>query len=255
MVGVVGQNEPQQEVLERRVLFLVPEGRLHHLPEGTVEVELLDLAPHGGRAVEVDLAPAFGPGVEDRPHQVEQLRLVGPGDHGDHLAVEVASGVVRGDQILDLLEPVLGVEEFAAVGNVGPQRRVHQPQLLQQDAGLVRPEAAAVKPDVEQPIDFVIGFLGRGVEQELARGFRPLQADFDFERSDLIEPQRGHTVQFEERQGHEELFVRVVPEDDALPLPVEEPVESRVDLVQVAHRYSPNPGYAIRIEGHVHPHD
>ena len=170
VMGVVGQQEPEQEVLQRRVLFLVPEGRLDHLPEGNVEVELLDLAPHGGRIVEVDLAPGFGPGVEDRPHQVEQFRLVGLGDHGDHLAVEVGGGVIRGDQILDLLEPFLGVEELAPVGNMGPQVLIHQPQLLQQDAGPVRPEAAAVEPDVEQPVVFVVGFLGWGVEQELAVG-------------------------------------------------------------------------------------
>ena len=58
VMGVVGQQQPEQEVLQRGVLFLVAEGRLHHLPEGSIEVELLDLAPHGGRVVEVDLVPA-----------------------------------------------------------------------------------------------------------------------------------------------------------------------------------------------------
>ena len=97
-MGVVGQHEPEQEVLQGGVFFLVAEGRLHHLPEGNVEVELLDLVPGGGRIVEVDLAPGLGPGVEDRPHQIEQFRLVGLGDHGDHLAVQVGGGVIGGDQ-------------------------------------------------------------------------------------------------------------------------------------------------------------
>ena len=169
-MGVIGQHEPEQEVLQRWVLFLVPERRFDHLPEGNVEIELLDLAPHGGRIVEVDLAPGLGPGVEDRPHQIEQFRLVGLGDHGDHLAVKVGGGVIRGDQILDLLEPLLGVEELAPLGNMGPQVLIHQPQLLQQDACPVCPEAAAVKPDVEQPVVFVVGFLGGGIEQEFAVG-------------------------------------------------------------------------------------
>ena len=238
VMGVVGQHEPEQEVLQRGVLFLVAEGRFDHLPERNVEVELLDLAPHGGRIVEVDLAPGLGPGVEDRPHEVEQFRLVGLGDHGDHLAVQVGGGVIRGDQILDLLEPFLGVEELAAVGNMGSQVLIHQPQLLQQDAGPVRPEAAAVEPDVEQPVVFVVGFLGRGVEQELAVGFVPLQADFGFERPDLIEPQRGHAFEHDERQRVLELPVGIVPEDDPLPFLVEEAFQGRVDLVQVAHSSS-----------------
>ena len=71
-------------------------------------------------------------------------------------------------------------------------------------------------------------------------GFVPLQADLDFQGPDLIEPQRGHAVEQEERQRVLELPVGVVPEDDALPLLVEEAFQRRVDLVQVAHS-SPSP--------------
>ena len=116
---------------------------------------------------------------------------------------------------------------------------------MQQDAGPVRPEAAAVKPDVEQPIVFVVGFLGGGVEQELAVGFVPLHADLGFERPDLIEPQRGHAVEHEERQRVLEFLVGIVPEDDALPFLVEEAFQGRVDLVEVAHSSSFPPVMAL----------
>ena len=114
-------------------------------------------------------------------YNVEQFRLVGFGDHGNHFAIQVGGGVVRGDQILDLLEPVLGIEELATVGNVGSQVQVHQPQFLKQDAGLVCSEAATVEPNIEQPVIFVVRFLGRCIEQELAFGVFPLDTDFGFE--------------------------------------------------------------------------
>ncbi len=110
-------------------------------------------------------------------------------DDGDHLAVEVGGGVVGGDQRLELLEPFLGVEELAAVGEVLPQVLVGQAELVQQDRGPVRPEAAAVEADVEQPVVLVVGLLGRGVEQELAGGFVPLDADLGLQGADLIEPE------------------------------------------------------------------
>ena len=108
--------------------------------------------------------------MEEGPDDVEQFRLVGLDDDGDHLAVEVGGGVVGGDQGLDLLEPLLAVEELAAVGEVLPQVLVAPARVLEQDAGPVRPEAAAVEPDVEQPVVLVVGLLGGRVEQELAVG-------------------------------------------------------------------------------------
>jgi hypothetical protein len=38
--------------------------------------------------------------------------------------------------------------------------------------------------------------FGRCIEQELAVGFFPFQPDFGFERTNLIEPQCRHVVQF-----------------------------------------------------------
>ena len=111
-----------RKFLSAGIFFLVPERGFDHLPEGNVEVELLDLAPRRRAACRGPISfSVLRPGVEDRPHDVEQFRLVGLGDHGDHLAVQVGGGVIRGDQILDLLKPFLGVEELAAVGNMGPQ--------------------------------------------------------------------------------------------------------------------------------------
>ena len=105
----------------------------------------------------------------------------------------VSSGATRG---LDLLEPLLGVEELAAVGNVVPQVYGSSgPSSCSRMLGPVRPEAAAVEPDVEQPVVFVVGFFGGGVEQELAVGSSRSRSNLGFERPDLIEPQRGHAIE------------------------------------------------------------
>ena len=85
---------------------------------------------------------------------------------------------------------------------------VRQAQLLQQDAGPIRPEAAAVEPDVEQPVVFVVRFFRRGVEQELAGRILPLEANLDLQCPDLIEPQRGHASSDDGRQRLQKLSIR-----------------------------------------------
>ena len=122
---------------------------------------------------------------------------------------------------------------------------IHQPQFLQQDAGPIRPEAAAVKPDVEQPVVFVVGFFGGGVEQKLAVRFLALQADFDLKRPDLIEPQGGHVTERDGGQSFQKLSIRVVPEYDPLPFFVEQAIERCVDLLEIAHSSSFPPVIAL----------
>jgi hypothetical protein len=85
---------------------------------------------------------------------------------------------------------------------VDPQVQVHQPQRLQQGAGSVSSKGAAVQPDVDQPVVFIVRFFGRCVEQEPAVGFFPFQPNPGFERTDMIEPQCRHAVQFQERYSH-----------------------------------------------------
>ncbi len=52
MMGIVGQHEPQQEVLQCRILFFVAEGGLDHVPEWNVEVEFFYLAPDNWRRIQ-----------------------------------------------------------------------------------------------------------------------------------------------------------------------------------------------------------
>ena len=113
---------------------------------------------------------------------------------------------------------------------------IHQPQLLQQDAGLIRPEAAAVEPDVEQPVVFVVGFLGGAYRRNLPLGSSRSRRILASSAPTSIEPQDGHVVEHDERQCVLELPVGIVPEYDPLPFLVEEAFESRVDLVEVANR-------------------
>jgi hypothetical protein len=59
--------------------------------------------------------------VKDCLHQVEQIRQVGLGDHREHLTVQVRRSVIGNNEILELLEPFLGVEELTPVRKVGPK--------------------------------------------------------------------------------------------------------------------------------------
>lgn len=169
-------------------------------------------------------------------------------EHWTESEVEVGGGVIRGDQGLELSQPVLGVKELVTFGQVGPQVLVGQPQLVQQDAGPIRLEAAAVEPDVEQPVVFVVRFGGGRVEQEFAVGFVAFQTNFRFERPDFIQPQRGDPIEIEERQGVLEFALGVVPADDAVPFFVEEAFQRGVDLAWVDHRALPQLGHIVVIK-------
>src|SRR5262245_59310262 len=120
-----------------------------HLPERTIEIELFNLVPNSRRIVEVDLAPGFDPGMEDCSHQIEEFWLVGLDDCGDHLAVKIGGGVIWDDQVLDLLESILGIEELAALSKMSSQVLIHQAQLLQQDACPVCSKASAAQAKVK----------------------------------------------------------------------------------------------------------
>ena len=155
VVGEVGHEQAKQEPFERRVVLLVPEQGPGHAPKRFGEVELFDKAPRRRRPVQVNVDARLAPGVEDRPQDREELRLVGLHDDGDHLPIEVYRRVVRLDERPELLDAVLRVKELAAIGEVRAKRLVRQPQFLQMDARPIGAEAAAVKADVEEPVGFV----------------------------------------------------------------------------------------------------
>ena len=99
---------------------------------------------------------------------------------------------------------------------------VLQTQLIEDDGGPVGPEAAAVQPDVEQPVIVVVGFLGGCVEEKPAFGVVTFQAHLGFQPTDLIEADDLHRrmIEGQERQAvHEvdELLRWIMPEDDPLP--------------------------------------
>src|SRR5690606_6928468 len=70
VLGVIGDEQPDQKVAQGGGFFAVAEGCLHHLPEGFVQVEFLDLFPNGRRVLKVEFA-LVGEGVKDRADQVE----------------------------------------------------------------------------------------------------------------------------------------------------------------------------------------
>ncbi len=73
VMGVVGDEEPDQELLQRGIVFGVAECGPGHVPEWLGQVELLDLLPGRGRDVEVDLIVRLGVGVEQGADDVEEL--------------------------------------------------------------------------------------------------------------------------------------------------------------------------------------
>lgn len=79
-------------------------------------------------------------------------------------------------------------------------------------------------------------------ESELIKAFQRRNSTHGLSRSPASGPDRSGTgvvatfhLQFQERHGHEELAVGIVPKYNALPFLVEETFERRVDLIQVAH--------------------
>ena len=176
-------------------------------------------------------------------------------DDGDHLAVEVGGGVVGGDQRLELLEPLLASKNLRRSARCCRRCWFDQAELLSRMRGPVRPEAAAVEPDVEQPVVLVVGFLGRASRAGTCRWGRPAPggswppAPPTWSSRSVVTPSSS-----EERQRVLELPLGVVPEDDPGLLLVEEAVEGVVDLLGV-HRCSPVPAHAVGVEGRVRTHD
>jgi len=81
----------------------------------------------------------------------------------------------------------------------------------------------------------IIRFFGRSVKREFAGRFFPSHSEFRFERPEIVEPQRGHANEKDERQRVRKFLVVVVPKDDTVPFLVEVAVNCRLDLVEIAH--------------------
>ncbi len=157
-------------------------------------------------------------GVEQRADDVEEFRLVGLDDHGDHLAVEVGGGVIRGDQGLELLQPVLVVEELAAFGDVCAQVLVGQSQVRPAGWTPGRHGSAAVEANVQQPVVFVVRFFGMASRAEICRRVHHVRCE-----SWLPAPRLDPAAEPQRHREHllvhvsQELAVGVVPEHDPLP--------------------------------------
>ena len=149
----------------------------------------------------------------------------------------VSSAATRGSE---LLEPLLVVAELAAVGEVLTEVLIRQPEFVEQDRGPVGPEAAAVEADVEQPVVLVVRLFGGRVEQVPGRRVLTLDADLGLQGTAPDRAGRpGHVLQLAGTEVVQELPVGVVPEDDPVPLLVEEPGECGVDLGGIHQSSSP----------------
>ena len=88
-----------------------------------MEFVLLDLLPGRDRLPEIKFLVSLRIGVEQATQDGIRLRLVALHDHAEHLAVDVVSSVIRRGETLKLLEPLLVVEELAALVEVLTQER------------------------------------------------------------------------------------------------------------------------------------
>ena len=248
MLSEVRDEQPDQQLLEGWRFVVIAEVCFHHLPERLAEIELFDLFPSWRRDVEVEHVAVLGIGMKQRADDVEELRQLGLHHNGQQLPIEVRRDVFGGNQRLELLQPFLAVEELAAVGEVLPQVLILQAEFIQQDRRAIGSEAAAIEPNVEQPIAFILRLFGGRVQQILASRVVPFQTNLGFQRRDLVEPQQRHTIEQYKRQRVLKLLVRVIPKHDPRLFLVEELFQCRVDLIQVAHRVSPKP----RVEKKLH---
>ena len=89
-----------------------------------------------------------------------------------------------------------------------------QPEIIQDDGGAVSSEAAAVQPQIQQPIVVVLGLLARRVQQEPALEVVALDADLDLERPDLVEPHHVDIGHQDFQQDIPKLPLGVVPENN-----------------------------------------
>jgi hypothetical protein len=115
---------------------------------------------------------------------------------------------------------------------------VLQTQLIEQNRGSISSEAAAVQPDVEEPVIVVIGFLSGCVQKKPAFRVVTFQANFGFQPPDLIEADNLHrrAIKGQERQPvHEvdELVRWIMPEDDPFPRVDEELGKGVIELFGV----------------------
>ncbi|MCG3776667.1 MAG: hypothetical protein JW395_3527 [Nitrospira sp.] len=243
-MGIIRQHQTQKQPFRRGVLFFISERRLGHNPEGFAEVEFLNLFPHCGGIVEIQVR-RLQPGVKNGLHETEEVVQVRFRNNGDHLAIQIRSRVIWRHKTLQPLKALLRIKELPSVGDVSSQHRVHEPEFLAQNARPVSPEAAAVEPDVQEPVSVIIRLFRWRVEQELPVGRLSLHPNLHFQRSDLIKSQHRDAVEQDVWQRVLKFPLRVVPEDDSVPLFVEEAFERRVDLVHVAHSSSLPPVMAF----------
>ncbi len=103
--------------------------------------------------------------------------------------------------------------------------------LVEQDRRPVSQEAAAVQPNVEQPVRFVVRLFGRGIEQVTASGIVSLNPNLRLKGSSLVEAQSLDTIEHVgEGQRVGELTGRIAPEDNAMTFFLKEPSKGVLDL-------------------------
>ena len=240
-MGEVRHQQAQQQVLQGRRLLAPAEVLRHQRPEGLLDPEALQLRPDRRRPVQIGLAAAIGQGIPaDSEHAIEQgdqhaerLGLIGLHQHGDDLAVDVQRLVIRADQPLQPLQPVTAGEEPGAFGQMAAQGRLGQPEIGQQHRGTIGAEAAAVEADVEQPVLLRRGRREGGIEQVAPFGVLQLQPRLDGQGWMLVQAQRGDIAQVQGIERLAERLIRVVPEDDAVPVPAKTVIEGLLDALGV----------------------
>src|SRR5206468_3886814 len=132
-------QETNEQVTEAGRFLMVAKGIVDALPERLCQVELFNVLPAYRSIAQVDVVGILdiGPGVEQGAKDSEEFRLVSLDHHGQHLAIQVSRRISRGYERLQFLEPLLVVEERAALAEMVTEIVMLQAQLIEEDRGPV----------------------------------------------------------------------------------------------------------------------
>ena len=166
-----------------------------------------------GRCVQV--GPVCGQGSKNSQKNASRIRRVGPGQHRQHLAVQVCGSVLRIHPALEALHPILGTHELGTLLQVCAQCVAGQAELVQLHRRCICTEGLAAQASIQQPVGHRLRHWCRAVQQP-AGGGGSFQLPLHFEQRGLIQTKHGDVVQRQAVHILGELAVGVVPKNQVV---------------------------------------
>ena len=182
-------------------------------PESGLQLVAGHLGPGPGRGVQV--GPVCGQGGKHLQKNAGSIGGVGPGQHREHLAVQICGSVLRIHPALETLHPFLGAQELGPKLQMGAQRVAGQAQLVELNRRCIGAERFAAQASVQQPVGNRLGHRCRAVQQPVGGG-GSFQLPLHFEQRNLIQSKHGDVVQRQAVHILGELAIGIVPENQVM---------------------------------------